>query len=284
MTHDETLPLPANAPLPLNEDGMWIVESGSADVFAVPPDGVRTHLLTVGPGQILCGTDANGHRLGLLAVGSAGTRLRRLDPDAVSPELLDGWLSGLFGGISRSAPPRVFEELRPGAEIHLEEAGRVARAPGGVAWVRHLEGESRFLGEDSLALRDGIAMAPMPVPEGAWLVSAGEARIAALSTADLLQNGGLREGLGRFHDLCLACVELQLERTARQERERLARKEDLDRATLQGAYARLASVLEPQARSGAALAETSDPLLAVCRMVGQAQGIVIRSRPESGAR
>ncbi|MES1240549.1 MAG: NHLP bacteriocin export ABC transporter permease/ATPase subunit [Acidobacteriota bacterium] len=287
MAGDETIPLPANAPLLLNEAGVWIVESGSADVFAVPPDGVRNHLLTVGPGQILCGTDANGHRPGLLAVGSAGTRVRRLDPDAVSPELLDAWLSGLFGGISKSAPPRVFDELKPGSEIHLEEAGRVVRAPGGVAWVRHLEGESRFLGEDSLALRDGIsmaAMAPMPVPEGAWLVSAGEARIAASSTPDFLRNGGLLEGLDRFHDLCLACVELQLERAAKQERERLEKKEDLDRATLQGAYARLSSVLEPQARGGAALAETSDPLLAVCRMVGQAQGIVIRSRPESGAR
>jgi NHLM bacteriocin system ABC transporter ATP-binding protein len=281
MTHDETIPLSANSPLPLNEAGVWIVESGSADVFAVPPDGVRTHLLTVGPGQILCGAPANGHRLGLFAVGAAGTRVRRLDMDAISPELLDGWLSGLFGGVARGAPPRVFDELRPGSETYLAEAGRVARAPEGVAWVRHLEGESRFLGEESLALRDGL---PIPVPEGAWLVSAGEARVAASSTSDLLRDGGLREGLDRFHDLCLACVELQLGRALRQDRERLARKENLDQATLRGAYARLASVLEPQARDGAAMEETADPLLAVCRLVGQAQGIVIRSRPESGAR
>ena len=284
MTHDETIPLSANAPLPLTEAGVWIVEAGSADIFAVPPDGVRTHLHTVGPGQILCGTDMDGHGLGLLAVGAPGTTLRRLAPDAISPELIDGWLGGLFGGLSRGAPPRVFEELRPGSEIHLAEAGRVARAQEGVAWVRHLEGESRFLGEDSLALRDGEPTQPMPVPQGAWLVSAGEARIAASSTADLLRNGGLQEGLDRFHDLCLACVELQLERSAKQERVRLARKEDLDQSTLRGAYARLASVLEPQVRDGAALEETTDPLLAVCRMVGQAQGIVIRSRPESGAR
>jgi ATP-binding cassette subfamily C protein len=281
MTHDETIPLSANAPLPLNEAGAWIVESGSVDVFAVPPDGVRTHLFTVDSGEILCGTETDGPRLGLLAVGTAGTRLRHLDMDAISPELLDGWLSGLFGGISRGVPPRVFDELRPGSETHLAEAGRVARAPEGVTWVRHLEGESRFLGEESLALRDAM---PMPVPEGAWLVSAGETRIVASSTSDLLRDGGLREGLDCFHDLCLACVELQLGRAARQDRERLARKENLDQATLRGAYARLASVLEPQARDGAALEETADPLLAVCRLVGQVQGIVIRSRPESGAR
>jgi NHLM bacteriocin system ABC transporter ATP-binding protein len=281
MKHDESIPLSANAPLPLNEAGAWIVESGSVDVFAVPPGGVRTHLLTVGPGQILCGAERDGRRLGLLAVGTAGTRLRRMDMDAISPELLNGWLIGLFGGISRGAPPRVFHELRPGSEVHLAEAGRVARAPEGVAWVRHLEGESRFLGEASLALRDGTLM---PIPEGTWLVSAGEARIAASSTADLLRDGDLREGLNRFHDLCLACVEFQLDRAGRQDRERLARKENLDQATLRGAYARLASVLEPQARDGAALEETADPLLAVCRLVGQTQGIVIRSRPESGAR
>ncbi len=281
MEIGETILLSANAPLPLDEAAAWIVESGSVDVFAVPPDGTRTHLYAVGPGQILCGTGRNGHRLGILAVGSPGTRLRRVEIRDLAPDLLDAWLTGLTGGIVPGAPPRVFEELKSGSEIHLAEAGRVARVPEGVTWVRHLEGESRFLGEGTLALRDGV---PVPVPQGAWLVSAGEARIAVSSTADLFRNGDLREGLDRFHDLCLACVELQLDRSAREERERLTRKENLDRATLQGAYAHLASVLEPQAQGGAALEATADPLLAVCRLVGQAQGIVIRSRPESGAR
>jgi ATP-binding cassette subfamily C protein len=278
----EDLHLEGNAPLSLDTASVvWLVEEGAVEVFAVPRDGSgpRTHLCTFGPGQVLCGVESDGQRLGLLAVGHAGTRLRRLDDErsADFAARLDGWLVGLLAGLS-PVTPKLFEELRSGSETHLAEAGRVARPREGVAWVRHLEGESRLLGEEALAVRDGL---PLPVPEGLWLVSAGEARLASSSTADLLRDGGLWEGLHHFHGLCLRYVDLQLERGARQERERLDRKSDLDQATLRQAYSRLASVLAPQALGEAQAEETADPLLAVCRMVGQAQGITIRSRPET---
>lgn len=290
------LRLAGNAPLPLGRDSegeaLWLVEEGTVEVFAVPRDGAgaRTHLCTVGTGQVLCGASPDGLRLGLLAVGHPGTRLRRLPArrwlelarDApAAAELacrLDGWLQGLLAGVSPGAGPKVYDELRPGAVTHLAEAGRVARVREGVAWVRHLEGETRLLGEEGLAIRDG---ALVPVPEGLWLVSAGEARVTAAGTGDLLRQGGLWDGLARFHGLCLAYVALQLERNERQERERLGRKVDLDRATLRGAYARLAAVLRPQPAGEPGFEETADPLLAACRLVGQAQGIAIRALPET---
>ncbi|MFP5289357.1 MAG: hypothetical protein ACLGI9_26725, partial [Thermoanaerobaculia bacterium] len=254
--HGEEIRLGANAPLPLESSGaVWLVEEGTVEVFAVPRDGTgpRTHLCTVGQGQVVCEAPLNGvfgRGLGLLAVGHTGTRLRRLDIDrAGDPRTasdlaarLDGWLQGLLGPGHRPAAPKVFEDLRPGSETHLPEAGRSARPREGVAWVRHLEGESRLLGEEALAIRDGCLL---PVPEGLWLVSAGKARVAASGTGDLLRQGGLWEGLSRFHELCLGYVALQLERGERQERERLGRKVDLDRRALSGAYARLASVLVP---------------------------------------
>jgi ATP-binding cassette subfamily C protein len=287
----EEVRLGGNAPLALDSEGaVWLVEEGTVDVFAVPRDGTgpRTHLCTVGQGQAVCAAPLDGHGLGLLAVGHSGTRLRRLDasdPGAAGlAALLDGWLLGLLGGGNhRLAAPKVFEELRPGSETLLAEAGRAARTREGVAWVRHLEGESRLLGEESLAVRDGCLL---PMPEGLWLISAGEARIAASATGELLRQGGLWEGLARFHGLCLGYVALQLERGEQQERERLGRKADLDRATLRGAYTRLASVLRPLGGGGSVLEETSDPLLAACRLAGESQGIVIRTQAEAqvGAR
>ncbi|HWM90080.1 MAG TPA: NHLP bacteriocin export ABC transporter permease/ATPase subunit [Thermoanaerobaculia bacterium] len=298
MEKTDDIRLAGNAPLALDSSNMlWLVEEGTVEVFAVPRDGAgsRTHLCTVGPGQLLCGGSPDGLRLGLLAVGHASTRLSRLsgarlaelarDPGTAADLVarLDGWLLGLLGGVSLGAVPKVFDEIRPGGETHLAEAGRVARAREGVAWVRHLEGESRLLGEEALAIRNGSLV---PVPEGLWLVSAGEARIAASATGDLLRQDGLWEGLARFHELCLGYVALQIERGEQQERDRLGRKADLDRATLGEAYARLASVLRPQIPGEPAFEETSDPLLAACRLAGQAQGISIRARPEaqSGAR
>ncbi|HSG39516.1 MAG TPA: NHLP bacteriocin export ABC transporter permease/ATPase subunit, partial [Thermoanaerobaculia bacterium] len=191
---------------------------------------------------------------------------------------LDAWLSGLFGEIARAAAPRVFEELRPGDETRLEEAGRSARPREGVAWVRHLEGGSRLLGEEALGLGNGDLV---PVPEGLWLVSDGTARLSSLATGAVLQGDGLLwQGLARFHELCLDYVALQTARTEQRERERLGRKVNLDRSTLRGAYARLASVLQPLARDGAVAGEAPDPLLAAVRLVGEARGIAIRALPD----
>jgi ATP-binding cassette subfamily C protein len=285
MEEPGEVPLAGNAPLPLDSaDDVWLVDEGMAEVFAVPQgeSGPRIHLCTVSAGGLLFGFDPpqdNGHGLGFLAVGVPGTRLRR-QPASRLPNLaggLDAWLAGLCGGLTRPVAPRVFEELRPGAETHLEQAGRPARAREGVAWVRHLEGSTSLLGDARLRI-EGPGL--FPVPEPVWLVAEGEARLVSCATADALRDGELWSGLARFHDLVLAAVALQREKTERLDRERLDRKRDLDRSVLRGAYARLGSVLQPSSRAGAGLTEASNPLLAACRLVGDAQGIEIRDRPE----
>ncbi len=285
MEEPGEVPLAGNAPLPLDSAGdVWLVDEGTAEVFAVPQgeSGPRIHLCTVGSGGLLFGFDPlqdNGHGLGFLAVGAPGTRLRRL-PTSRLQDLaggLDAWLAGLCGGLARPVAPRVFEELRPGAETRLEQAGRPARAREGVAWVRHLEGSTSLLGDARLRV-EGAGL--FPVPEPVWLVAEGEARLASCTTAEALRDGELWAGLARFHVLCLAAVALQRENTERLDRERLDRKRELDRSVLRGAYARLGSVLQPASRARASLTEESNSLLAVCRLVGNAQGIEIRDRPE----
>ena len=288
----EEIRVSGNSPLPLDSGReAWLVEEGTVEVFAVPAGvpGPRIHLCTIPAGGMLCGVEPEGAGLGLLAVGHGGTRLRRL-PAAALRDLgldparaanlaarLDAWLAALPGEIPRAAAPKVFAELRPGGEVQLDEAGRAARTLEGVAWVRHTSGASSLLGDERLALTDGDLV---PVPEGLWLVSAGEVRLSALGTADLLWGEDLWRGLARFHRLVLDLVTFQSERTEQQERERLGRKVDLDRTSLQGAYARLASVLRPVSRRAPALDETPDPLLAACRLVGQAQGLELRARPD----
>src|SRR3954467_6928560 len=76
----EEVPLAGNAPLLLDASpGVWIVEAGAAEVFAVPREGEgpRTHLCSAAAGQVLRGPP-NAPPLRLLAVGQAGTLLRRL--------------------------------------------------------------------------------------------------------------------------------------------------------------------------------------------------------------
>jgi NHLM bacteriocin system ABC transporter ATP-binding protein len=275
--------LAGNAPLPLDSVGeIWLVEEGMAEVFAVPrgETGPRTHLSTVSARGVLCGFDpaeAGSHELGLLAVGTPGTRLRRLSADEIAGVAgqLDAWLAGLGAGLVRPAFPRSFEGLRPGEEMHLEP-GRPARSREGIVWVRHLEGRTNLLGDERLEIEgDGL----FPVPETVWLVAAGEARLASCGTAEALRAGALWLGIAHFHGLCLEAVAHERERGGLLERERLEHKRDLDRSVLRGAYARLTSVLEATPLAGAGLAAES-PILAAVRLVGKAQGIEIRDRPE----
>jgi ATP-binding cassette subfamily C protein len=293
----EEVALAGNAPLALDSArDLWWVEEGTVEIFAVPRDltgtaGARTHLFTAAAGEILCGVDPEpgDTGLGLLALGLPGSRLRRLSRSrfqelARSPKAaadlaarLDGWISGLCGGLTRPAAPKVYDELRPGMEIQWSEARRTARAREGVAWAHHLEGQSRLLGEERLTLKVGDLV---PVPEIVWLVSVGEARISSSATIDLLAGEELWRGLARFHELLLAGVALQNERGASQERERLGQRVDLDRAVMRGAYARLASILQPASRDGAALDDTAEPLLAACQLVADSQGITLRVSPD----
>jgi len=281
----------ASSPLDLSATrDVWWVEEGTVEIFAVPRSsaGARIHLCTIAAGGALCGVDAEarGERpveLGLLAVGLPGARLRRL-PQAAAADLaagIDGWTSSLCGGLTRPAAPKVYDELRPGEEVLWSTAGRTARAREGVVWVRQMEGQSRLLGEEGLTLSAGDLV---PVPEILWLVSTGEARLSCLTALDLMAGEGegeeLWRGLARFHQLLLAGVALQNAKSESRERERLGRRVDLDSALMRGAYARLASLLQPRSQEGDALDETGEPLLAACQLVAQSQGIVLRVNPE----
>jgi ATP-binding cassette subfamily C protein len=295
----EPLEAGGNAPFGLEAGRVWFVESGKVELFAVR-DGVgsaRIHVATVGPGEMLAGTEPGGGGVTLLAVGSRDTRvyrlaeerLRRLARDpALAPLLaprLDRWVDLLLAGLARN-PPKLFQELRPGADVLFERAGAAARSPEGVAWVRQIEGTSLLLGDEALTLGPGDLL---PVPESGWLVSGGEGRVSVAETRDLLAAGAngadgadgvLWEGLDRFHALFLAWVGAQIERSLREERARLGRKADLDRRTLRSASARLASILT-KLPYGEAEEESADALLAACRLAGEAQGIAFRPPGEA---
>ena len=306
-------PLHLESPAGAAGPTLWLVEQGGAEIFAVPrgEEGPRTHLASVAPGQLLCGLpagpaepgepDAGG--LSLLAVGRPGTRLRPVsvaglralarDPAAAADlaARLDAWMIALAGGLSRPAGPKLFAELRPAAGIRLAPGG-AARTQEGVVWVRHEAGSSRLLGEAELALPRGDRRQLFPVPAGLWLIADGgeggagdtETEIATLSTRDLLSEDAedaedagdeLWRGLARFHAACLRSVVLHNRRLAGQDRERLGRRLDLDRSRLRGAYAQLASILQPAEQ--AAVGEAADPLLAACLLVGRSQGIALHA-------
>jgi len=290
-----------NAPLLLAPEGAgWLVREGAVEVFAAPSGagaGPRRHLGTARAGAMVfgaaplpaSGADAEG-ALELLAVGLPGSRLLAAgagelarvaaDPQAGAAaadlaDAVEGWLALLWSELPGAAP-QLFAELRPDSEVELA-AGQVARPRGRAAWVEVRAGveggpPALLLGEPELALADPGAW---PLPEAAWLTAAGPARLAVSSTRERLAAGDLADGLARFHRLFLLLARRELRRADRAGRERLDRRAELDRRLLAGAYGQLASVLIPVERQQLALA-ADVPLLAACRLVGQAQGVAFR--------
>jgi len=296
----EELEAGGNAPFFLDGAAAWLVVEGKVEVFAVPraEGSPREHVGTAGPGGLLLGLDGaavNGGGTGLLAVGSRGTRLLRVETrrlvaiaraagcEAELAARLDGWVRCLLGGVGAAGSPKVFRALRPGAEECLEKEGLVLRTLDGVVWVRSEDAPLWFLGRPELTVEPG---AFLPVANETWVVSGGVARVAVVDTPDLLRNGGegsLWDGLARFHGFLLAWARARMEKGEEEERERLGRKAGLDRAALEKASTRLASVLAAVPVHEVALSGAESPLLASCRLVGAVLGVEIQTPAESSS-
>lgn len=304
----------ANQPLRLGAgEAAWLVRSGQVELF-VAAGGARSHLATLGAGDLISSLDLGrqlrpfpsaasraGDRIGgereaggtLLAVPHPGTRLLRLPAPALRelgrrPELVpalarlvERWVRCLTSEVVRGQPPKLFSELRPGAEVHLPAEGTAARTARGVVWVRHLAGSCHFLGRTDLPLTPEDFL--LPVTDETWLVSAGEAHLSCVDGESLLRSGALWEGLDRFHRLLLAYADHLREEDSGHQRARLQRKAELDRRTMEAAHGRLAAVLGARVGVAVPLEADSDALLEACRRVGQAQGIEFRKPPEAPA-
>jgi NHLM bacteriocin system ABC transporter ATP-binding protein len=295
----EELEAGGNTPFFLDGAAAWLVVEGRVEVFAVPraEGSPREHLGTAEPGGLLLGLDgaaAPGLETGtgLLAVGSRGTRLLRVERrrlteiaraagcEAELARWLDGWVRGLLAQVGAAGSPKVFRALRPGAEESLEKEGLALRTLDGVVWVRSLDGPLQFLGRPELTLPPGGLL---PVADETWVVSGGAVRVAAVDTPALLRDGGLWDGLEYFHGFLLAWARARMDKAEAEERERLGRKADLDRAALEKASTRLASVLAAVPVREGGLAGAEPPLLASCRLVGAVLGVEIQAPPESSS-
>ena len=283
----------------------------------------RPGTMLFGAAPCTAGSGENAAGLELLAVGLPGSRLlaagaeelARLARDPATAgalaDAVEGWLTLLASGLPHAAAPQLFVELRPVAmpshrdtgasdetaasdgkaesdesdatdesEVELS-SGQVARPRGRAAWVEIRAGRAEMLGEIAGGPGDGPGRA-WPLPEAAWLVAAEPLRLTVSSTRARLAGGDLWAGLARFHGLYLRYLGRELERGDAAERERLALRTARDRRLLAGAYGQLASVLLPAGPPRTAAAEEA-PLLAACRLVGQAQGIVIRDPATAAA-
>lgn len=299
LLNGERLTVGGDRPFLLDADDMWRVEAGSVDVFAVRlgeqgPIGPRTHLVRVGEGRAMFGrTRAAGDRWGLLAVGSSGSAVVRVsravlaahDPrTGVLAPLLAQWIDALYGAMARDKLPAISSDLSQG-EPHEVAQGQNIRAREELAWVTHVEGFSRLLGSPGLELGSEL----LPVSRRVWFEAGAASRIVMVSTAAIESAPEVWRGVDRLHDLVSRFVEGSARAADAAAQERMRKRGALQQALMRETCEQLASTMEGVSRvasgpgpGGARTAGSlEDPLLASCRMVGGALGLVIQPDPRT---
>ncbi len=299
----------SHQPFLLDEpDGIWLVYTGKVDVFAVEmqdgqPVGIRRHLLRAEAGQAIFGMNVGTSGIRLLASGVAGTQLLKLkqarlrglaqDPAHTADviPLLDHWVSGLSSGIAQSLSPREHAILEAGQELAVERG--VAMPQTGHVWVKHLAGDSCFMGRRELRLNSVDDF--LPVSTRTWLQVVSASTLRVVDTTTLIREDPTWSSLERFHRLVLDCIVSNLRQTRGAEVKRLKDKAELDQRVVGNALSRLASVLEPPRDLAKAPSLSTfvgeergeslfglvpdDALLTACRWVGRALGLTIQLQP-----
>jgi len=301
LRYRDARPIEAGGDRPISlddPDAIFVVSSGKVDVFSTQADvgqtmGPRRHLCRIEAGQLLFGMDlsqaTDGFRM--VAVGVADTVLLELrrpkflelaeDPAyaaRVGP-LLEGWVANMSAAATgQRLPPKESEMLASGPEIALG-ADDTVRAQEGTVWVRHLEGESRFLGDPDLPPIAGGGFFPLSDP--AWLDPGDGTTLLGVDTEDFLALDGALSALDGFHAMVLSALALDTRRSYSERREREHERDEGGRKLARDAVERLSAVLEtPKDVSPDGV--TGDLLLAACWMVGRSIGVELRRPAYSG--
>jgi ABC-type bacteriocin/lantibiotic exporter with double-glycine peptidase domain len=279
-----------DSPLPLIEPGIaWYVQQGHADVVAMSitrergaNEFVRAHIARVGQGQVIFGFDAPraGVNILLLGFGSRDLLVRRLSIDVFRslairyPECaantVDAWINSLCDGVGTSLAPAGSRVIRPGTSCSLD-TGNALQPNAGVLWLEHLWGSSHLLGQD---LASTLKTDAFPIARSAWLVALEPSGLKASVGSDLISSDSYWSGLSSFHAAIQAVIDSQARREREASRERLRAKSKTGKSLTESAFLDLRSAVG-QVRSSRASSGDAG-LLAVCRAIGEPQGVIIR--------
>lgn len=292
----ERIAVGGDRPFLLDADDVWLVAAGSVDVFAVRlgergPVGPRTHLVRMGEGRAMFGrARADGDRWGLLAVGMSGGEVIRVsrgeleggDPrTGAAAVLLAQWVDSLYAAMARDKLPAISIELPLGGEREVAQ-GQNLRVREELAWVTHIEGVSRLMGTPGLELGTDL----VPVSRRAWFAAGAPSRLVVVDTQAVASVSEVWRGLDRLYDLVTRFAEVSTRDADAAMHERMRQRGAAQQALLSETCEQLASTMDGADRAAPAeRAITMDalesPLLASCRMVGRALGLVIKGDPRT---
>lgn len=290
----EPLPCPDRRVVVLdNPRRLTLVESGQADVFAVPladgrPAGRWTFLFRVTAGALIPG-GAPGPSHQLLIRPSAGTVLSQLPAtglgDLLGPQIahvsagLDQVFAAMAGALRTELPPRDFvpisrEATAAEADAVRLPAGGAARSIDGVQWVTVTSGSVR-LGDAAPDWRFGHGES-ICVTERDWLVADRAAELVPRSTRQLALAGQLWHQVVTHTVRTLYLIDRRVEHRDIAEREAARFRTEQDSAAVPRTATTFEALLrDTESRMKVAGTAGAEPALAATSLVAAELGFTV---------
>jgi len=294
-----------------NRNKVWMVQTGSADIFAVllnngNPVGLRSHLFRVEQGDYLfaCGHPQYPDET-ILVSGLTGTELIELDTSTFTTALkyyeefqnphhdplrdqyhdrgtqfyqcVHNWINGLYRGvrIHSSMPPKTNVHMEPGHSIQLKKEESI-HPTHHMIWVRVEQGSLKVLGREdcSLIVKGNI----FPLSRGSWLTAHEDTCIIPIETENYLKEDPDLNGFYRFLEIILEMLRLNRLKRDIVDADRLEQKLDNEASAYDQGLKSLASVMDASKNLSTVTTE-DDSLFRACVLVGQGMGIEFKPIP-----
>jgi ATP-binding cassette subfamily C protein len=252
------------------------VLTGYADVFAVSvvegrTGGARHHLFRVESGGVILDlpetVDSSGTRIQVIAVGGPGAEALMVSrSEFLSVDSIAAWITRLARMIAGPNPSWEMREV-PGDGAAEIPPGERRRGPvRNIIWVALEAGAVKLMGLDPVIFAGGP---PLPLTSGMW-IEAGQSACSAVGRAAMPDPEVLWRAVDQFHLGVLASIRDRLARDVDRETQRLVRRNDLTTAQTFDSFDRLSAIVMRRSDRAKIEADPSDPLLAACRMVAEA--------------
>jgi NHLM bacteriocin system ABC transporter ATP-binding protein len=280
-----------NQPLLLDDPSrVWLVTGAGLQLFVVPVrdgavDGPRSSLRGVPPGSVLFGhapVEIEETTWALMGVGLPETRVvslprETLDDPALAPAAqwsASRWLMVAERSIRPGPGPQAATTLRAGEDLTLG-AGESAMTYDSPVWLEVREGSVQLYGLEGRSF--DASTGPVPLTASAWIVAPDAATVAVYGEAP--EDGALRV-VPIVTDMVVRARVAAAAIERRRNQERLLQEVASDNLATDRAIRGILGVFDPkQPQMVLAPSDSSDPLLAACKLVGHAGGVQIATPP-----
>ncbi|MGD1918859.1 MAG: hypothetical protein ACFCAD_08185 [Pleurocapsa sp.] len=290
--------LNGNQLLPLDAtETLWLIRSGTVGIFAMTADrdrqihGMRHHLFTLEPGQVLFGvpfvpTLDNQNLLGMVAVAIEATELQVISLKALVAKIqqkhataiafLEDWLNHLNQWLHQQQPPTDNIITASGERFLSLTPGQTLQPPKNeIVWVEVKAGSGYWLDRQFPVTESTVIL---PLTSSMGLSADSDLDIYTIPTEEL-DGQQLSSSLNLLHSYFLTNFHLIQQQKTEAEYGRFQQRNQINRQVTESALGNIARVLEKQTVETDIL--RGDALLVAAGAVGRVRGI--RVNPPSNA-